>query len=94
VGGGRGWAPAGQTRRRVVTDNGAARARETRREQGEPKANMGGGERVRAHLWARGESVVVLPAERAGAEPRERRCPYAFLGVVEINSLYIYIYFK
>jgi hypothetical protein len=40
---GRGWAPAGQTRRRVVANDGAAR--EMRRERGEPTANMGGGER-------------------------------------------------
>jgi hypothetical protein len=70
---GRGWAPAGQTRQRVVADDGAAR--ETRRERGEPKANMGGEERVKAHLWARGESAVVLPSERAGGRTTGETLP-------------------
>jgi hypothetical protein len=68
--------PVGQTRRHVVADDGAARERS--RERGGPKENRGGGERVRAHLWACGGALWFCRQNAQGAEPRGRRCPYVF----------------
>jgi hypothetical protein len=59
--------------------DGVSRARRRTGTEGEVEAAKGGRRKRKAHLSARGERLVVLPAEPAEEEPRGwQHCTYRF----------------